>query len=114
MEKSRSNEFSNRKKALDYQVLFSYSGENKMNDMFELIIAPASQIALICGMAEVLKMAGVPKKYIPICDVLMGIVNSVLLYCCVMDQSMIESIFVGIGLGLSACGLYSGVKNTIE
>ena len=85
-----------------------------MNELFEMIIAPVSQIALICGMAEVLKMAGVPKKYIPICDVLMGILNSMLLYCCVMDQGLIESIFVGIVLGLSACGLYSGVKNTIE
>ncbi len=41
---------------------------------FEEILSPATQVGLIIGIAEAIKCAGLESKYIPIIDVILGII----------------------------------------
>lgn len=80
----------------------------------EQILNPVAHIALIIGLAEMAKRLGLPKKFIPLFDVVLGIIFGLLGCTLIQHYSIPESIFVGIVNGLSACGLFSGVKNTLE
>lgn len=63
-------------------------------------------IPLIMGVSEVLKKAGINEKFIPIVDLILGIGAGFLL-----SSNVKEAIVYGIFMGLSASGLYSGIKN---
>lgn len=80
----------------------------------ETLLNPVAHIALIIGLAEVAKRLGLPKKFIPLFDVLLGLVFGILGCWLMLDYSVPESLFIGVFNGLSACGLFSGVKNTLE
>lgn len=75
---------------------------------------PAVQVAIIIGLAEIAKKIGVPAKWIPVLDVVLGIISGVCVYGIYLGQDMVEGIITGIVIGLTACGLFSGVKNTVE
>ena len=60
---------------------------------------PAAQVGIIIALAEAAKRLGLENRWIPILDICLGIISGVVVY--------------GSALGLSACGLFSGVKNTI-
>ena len=75
------------------------------------ILAPASQVALIIGLVEVIKKIGCPSKWLPLIDVALGIISGIAVYG---TSDIVMSIMTGIAIGLSACGLFSGVKNTLE
>jgi hypothetical protein len=47
-------------------------------------------------------------------DVILGLVGGVLIYFVEFDYDLIQSIMIGLAIGLSACGLFSGIKNVIE
>ena len=86
-------------------------------DIAELItylLTPLAQIALISGLAEVAKRVGFPVKSIPLIDLVLGLVSGVCVYGIGMKVGIIESILVGLALGLSACGLFSGIKNVSQ
>jgi hypothetical protein len=86
----------------------------KMNDINTLVtylVTPVGMVALIIALAEVAKNLGVNKKYIPLLDLVIGLIGSFFIY---QDLTMVYRVLVGIALGLSACGLFSGVKNTYE
>ena len=68
-------------------------------------------IPLLIGILEVIKKLGINKKYIPIISLLLGIGTGILLFT---DGDLKAGIIKGIYIGLSAVGLYSGGKNTIE
>lgn len=68
-------------------------------------------IPLLIGILEVIKKLGINKKYIPIISLLLGIGTGILLFT---DGDFKVGIIKGIYIGLSAVGLYSGGKNTIE
>lgn len=68
-------------------------------------------ISLIIGLVELLKSAGVPKKFLPIGSVVFGVAAGVFY---VYPDDIKGGIIIGIMLGLSASGLYSGSKNMIE
>lgn len=68
-------------------------------------------IPLLIGILEVIKKLGINKKYIPIISLLLGIGTGILLFA---DGDLKAGIIKGIYIGLSAVGLYSGGKNTIE
>jgi len=68
-------------------------------------------IPLLIGVLEVIKRLGVNKKYIPIISLLLGIGTGILLFA---DGDLKAGIIKGIYIGLSAVGLYSGAKNTVE
>lgn len=78
---------------------------------FEILFAPITQIAIIIGLAEIAKINGLEKRWIPILDVGLGLLSGIFIYHFVFDNGAIESVVIGIALGLSACGLFSGFKN---
>lgn len=80
----------------------------------EYLLSPVAQVALIMGLAEIIKRCGLKKKWIPIIDVLIGILSGVTIYGIHMDLGILNGVVIGIAMGLSACGLFSGIKNLTE
>ena len=86
-------------------------------DVAELIaylLTPVAQVALIIGMAEMAKRIGVQKKIIPIIDMVLGLISGICVYGIALKYGIFNGILLGIALGLSACGLFSGIKNLME
>lgn len=76
-------------------------GLETMYEFFNLIVIP-----LIIGITEVIKKAGFPKKYSPIISVILGLFFGIFYL-----ETLGEGIIIGLMVGLSATGLYSGSKN---
>ncbi|MDL2273969.1 hypothetical protein LJC34_05465 [Oscillospiraceae bacterium OttesenSCG-928-G22] len=76
-------------------------------------ISIAVVIAIIVGLAEALKRFGVNPKWIPAFDLAFGVIGA-FLYSRISPMGVAETIFLGLVMGLTAAGLYSGVKNTAE
>jgi ABC-type uncharacterized transport system permease subunit len=72
-----------------------------MFEYFQLVIIP-----IIIGVVEVLKRAGLPNKYSPVVSLLLGVIFGFLYV-----QPLLDGMIVGLVVGLSATGLYSGSKN---
>lgn len=85
-----------------------------MDELMKYLFTPIAQIGLICGIAEIFKMFGVDKKWIPIIDIVFGILSGLCVYTGAQKYTITEGVVLGIALGLSACGLFSGIKNTIR
>lgn len=68
-------------------------------------------IPFLVGIIELCKHLGLPKKLSPLVSVLLGIIIGIVY---VAPENLPEAILVGASLGLGACGLYSGTKNTKE
>lgn len=66
---------------------------------------------LIIGILEGFKKLGLNEKYVPIFSVILGVTSGVLL---TTSGDIKEGIVLGLAMGLSAVGLYSGTKNTFE
>ncbi len=79
-----------------------------MNDfsVYGMAIVP-----IILAMVELLKKIGVPKKLSPLMAVALGILSG---FYYLAPGEPKKAIFLGIVSGLSAIGLWSGTKNTIE
>ena len=83
-----------------------------INELITYLLTPAAQIAIIMGLAEVVKrLELIDVKYIPIVDLALGLICGVMVYY--GEYSMVVAVLIGLFLGLSACGLFSGVKNLI-
>jgi hypothetical protein len=68
-------------------------------------------IPLVIGLAEIVKNLGLNAKFIPIISLIFGLVAGIIF----LNPSDIKAgIIQGIFIGLSASGLYSGVKNVRE
>lgn len=70
-------------------------------------IHDAVLIPIIISIVELLKFYGLKKKLIPLISIALGIAGAIIY---VNPNSIKEGILVGIVMGLSACGLYSGGK----
>ena len=81
-------------------------------ELITYLLTPVAQVALIMGLAEIIKRLGVNSKWIPLVDLGLGILSGVVVYG--MKYGITNGIILGIALGLSACGLFSGIKNTLE
>ena len=77
-----------------------------MFEIYDVVIIP-----LILGIVELFKRAGVSKKVLPFIALVIGIVVGVIY---VAEFDLKQGILVGAMLGLSASGLYSSAKNTVE
>lgn len=75
-----------------------------MNEELKLLIIP-----ILIGILEVFKKLGLPVKYVPVLSLLLGVLASVS-----VSGLAVENFMQGLVYGLSACGLYSGTKATIE
>lgn len=85
-----------------------------MDDLLNYLFAPVGQVALIIGLAQLVKNLGLKPKLIPLFDVLCGLVGGILVYFVEFKYDLIQSIMIGLAIGLSACGLFSGIKNLAE
>ena len=85
-----------------------------MDEFVNELLTPASQVVIIMGIAEACKKAGVPNRYIPVIDLLLGMLSGLVVFSVAYGNDLIESCVMGIAMGLSACGLFSGIKNTLE
>lgn len=68
-------------------------------------------IAIIVGLVELLKQAGLPKKASPLVALAFGIAGGVIY---LFPGDVKAGIFMGLVMGLSASGLYSGGKAILE
>lgn len=81
-----------------------------VNELVTYLLTPVAQIALIMGLAEIVKrLELIDGKFIPIVDLVLGLICGLCVYW--GDYSLTVSVLIGLFLGLSACGLFSGVKN---
>lgn len=85
-----------------------------IDELITYLLSPMAQVALIIGLAEVAKNIGLKNKFIPILDLILGIISGVCMYGIALGHGVVNGIIIGIALGLSACGLFSGVKNLKE
>lgn len=68
-------------------------------------------IPLIIGVVEVFKSIGLKKKFVPLLSLCVGILIGVFY---IYPEDIKSGAIVGMMYGLSASGLYSGTKNSIE
>lgn len=85
-----------------------------MDEMINYLLAPVGQVALIIGIAQLIKNIGFPVKFIPLTDLLLGLLSGVVVYGYEFDLGIIKGVMIGLAMGLSACGLFSGIKNTVQ
>lgn len=81
------------------------------NELITYLLTPIAQVAIIVALAEVVKRLGLKNKYIPLVDLVLGLIAGILIYTVQLNYGVIEGIVIGTALGLSACGLFSGIKN---
>ena len=81
----------------------------KSSDNF---LTPTLHIALIMAVAEILKGVGVPHNVIPLIDIALGMTGAVFMY--EKRYGLYKSVVIGLIFGLSACGMFSGIKNVME
>lgn len=86
-----------------------------IEELVKYLLTPVAQVALIIGVAEVIKrQEWFSKKYIPLIDIALGLLSGVGFYGVYQNYGIVQGIMIGLALGLSACGLFSGVKNLTE
>lgn len=85
-----------------------------MEDLINYLLAPAGQVALIIGLAEAVKSIGFPKRYIPIFDIVLGLISGLVVYGYEYHLGLVKGFMLGLAIGLSACGLFSGIKNILK
>lgn len=85
-----------------------------MDEIVKYLLTPAAQVALIIGLAEVAKRLNFPKQFIPLFDLVFGLLSGILVYGVFLDYGIVQGVLIGVFIGLSACGLFSAVKNVKE
>ncbi|MBQ6240886.1 MAG: hypothetical protein IJK56_11100 [Firmicutes bacterium] len=85
-----------------------------MNDLIAYLLTPAAQIALIIGLAELVKKLGLESRWVPLFDLFMGLISGLCVYGLAMGYGVVNGLILGIFMGLSACGLFSGIKNLTQ
>lgn len=79
--------------------------------MEELSIYGIALVPVIVGLLEFLKRFGVPKQFIPLLSMVLGIFMG-FFYLAPGDTP--RALLLGIVLGLASIGLFSGTKNTLQ
>lgn len=86
-----------------------------IEELLNYLLTPASQMALIMALAELAKRSGfIRTKYIPLLDLGLGLVSGICVFGLMLNCGIAQGAVIGIALGLSACGLFSGVKNVTQ
>jgi len=79
-------------------------------DYQALMTSAVAVVPIILALVQAIKMIGLPNKFAPLVSIAVGILIAFLFREATNDFSYI--VFSGILYGLSASGLYSGVKTT--
>lgn len=74
-------------------------------------ISMAVLVAVIIGLTQVAKMAGLPSKYAPLLAIIFGVLGTLSLS---LFSVTANTIIAGLVVGLMSMGLYSGTKTTIS
>ena len=85
-----------------------------VNDLIAYLIAPATQVTLIICIAELCKQMGIRKKLLPLIDMILGLISGIFVFGLLLDYGVAYGVILGVSFGLTACGLFSGVKNLME
>lgn len=85
-----------------------------VKELITYLLSPIAQVALIVGIAQLLKQTGLKKKWIPLCDLAFGLFSGLIVYGYALGYGVIDGAVLGIAIGLSACGLFSGIKNVTK
>lgn len=75
-----------------------------MFEFYQFVVIP-----IIIGIVEILKRVGLPIKYSPLAALALGLFFGVFYV-----ETVKAGVIVGLMVGLSATGLYSGTKNLRE
>lgn len=78
------------------------------------LFTPLAQVGLIIGLAEIIKRLGLESRFIPLVDLVLGLISGIVVYGFGLGCGMLQGALIGIALGLEACGLFSGCKNLIQ
>lgn len=85
-----------------------------IDELTKFLLMPTGQVALIIGLSEIIKRLGLKKKWIPLIDLGFGLLSGIGIYGLMFQKGIVTGIVIGIAFGLSACGLFSGIKNLTE
>ena len=86
-----------------------------INELTKYLLTPVAQVGLIIGLAEIVKRAGwIKNEFIPILDVVLGVISGVSVFGVMLGYGIGMGVIIGLAEGLSACGLFSGIKNVAE
>jgi hypothetical protein len=86
-----------------------------LDELIKYLLTPVGQIAIIMALAEMIKRLDiVSKKFIPLIDVVLGIISGLVVFGYSMGLGAIKGVILGLAIGLSACGLFSGIKNVTK
>ena len=75
-------------------------------EIYDVVLIP-----LIIGIVSLLKMYGMPRRLLPVMALIFGIVGGIIY---IYPEDIKAGILVGLMMGLSASGLYSGGNNCEE
>lgn len=85
-----------------------------MEDLINYLLTPSLHIALIIGLAEIIKRLGLDTRFIPLIDLALGLISGIFVFGLYLNYGVVIGVIIGIAEGLSACGLFSGVKNLTQ
>jgi uncharacterized membrane protein HdeD (DUF308 family) len=85
-----------------------------IDELVNYLLAPVGQVALIIGIGQLAKGLGLNSKWIPLLDVVLGLIGGLVVYGYEFNYGLIKGFMIGLAMGLSACGLFSGIKNLVE
>jgi len=85
-----------------------------IDEFMTYLFTPIVQVALIVGLAEVVKRLGMETRFIPLFDVAIGLIGGIMIYGVNLGYGILRGALIGIALGLEACGLFSGCKNLLK
>lgn len=86
-----------------------------VDELISYLLTPAAQVLLIMAIAELVKSLNLfDKKFIPLLDLVLGIISGIVVFGVIGGKGYIISTIIGVALGLSACGFFSGVKNVVK
>ncbi|MDO9534371.1 MAG: hypothetical protein Q7J85_03340 [Bacillota bacterium] len=77
------------------------------------LIGGVSAIAIILGIVQMARTLGLKEKYAPLLTVALGLLASIG-YQFYSQQAWYEAVIGGLVIGLSAIGLYTGTRETVE
>lgn len=80
-------------------------------NMVEIEAYGIALVPVIVGLVELFKGIGLSDKLAPVASLVFGILAGIFY---ASPDDLLGGVLIGIALGLSAIGLYSGTKNTIE
>lgn len=69
--------------------------------------------AITVGLVQIVKQFNINKKWYPIIAIFIGIALSFAVLFVIFKYSISETVISGVIIGLSASGLFSGIKNSL-